>query len=168
MFETDLRPKEIANQFLGILRASIESPEDELPKVVPDADYRSTFLKLTRSLAPTPTGERFTQLDIRSADETRALTLVPATRTAVSAAIREIRTSSPAEPEAEETIRGVLRGLHLDKDWIEITVGEDHLKINQVGEAVDDVIGPMVNRSVVVRVVKVGERFHFRDIEADE
>ena len=166
MFKANPSPKEIADQFLSILRASIESPEDELPEVVPDADYRSTFLKLTRNL--TPTGKRFTQLDIRSADETHALTLVPATRTAVSAAIRANKPSSATEPETEKTLHGVLRALHLDRDWIEITVGEDHLKINQVGEAVDDVIGPMVNRPVVVRVVQAGESWHFRDIEVDE
>ena len=47
-------------------------------------------------------------------------------------------------------------------------VGNDSVKINHVGDAVDDAIGPMVNRSVVVRAVRSGEELHFRDIEADE
>ena len=163
MFRAEPSPKKIADQFLSILRASIESPEDELPEVVPDADYRSTFLELTRSL--TPTGKKFTQLDIRSADETHALTLVPATRTAVSAAIRANKPSLVGQPKTEKTLRGVLRALHLDQDWIEITIGEDHLKIKQVGEAVDDVIGPMVNRPVVVQVVQAEKTTTFETLK---
>ena len=68
----------------------------------------------------------------------------------------------------EESIVGVLRAVHLDRDWIELTVGNDHIRITQVGEAVDDVIGPMVNHSVVVRVVRESEnRLLFRDIEEE-
>lgn len=160
-------PKEIVDHFLSILRASIEAPEDELPELVPDADYRGTFLKLTRNLAPT--GKGFGQLDIRSASETRTLSLLPSTRAAVSQAIRVGRPTTPAEPEAEQTIRGVLRALHLDEDWIEVTVGAEHLRVDQVGETVDDVIGPMVNHPVVVQVVRdMRGRLHFRDIEADD
>jgi len=161
----DLRPKEVSDQFLKILRASAEAPEDELPELVPDSDYRSTFLKLTRSLAPT--GKRFSQLDIRSATETRTLTLVPSTREAVRQAIRASRTP-PTERKEEQTIRGLLRALHLDKDWIEITVGDKHTRVTNVGEVVDDIIGPMVNHPVIVQVVRDARgKFHFLDIESD-
>lgn len=171
MFEaTDPRPKEIADKFLDILKASIESPEDTLPDVVQDADYRDTFLKLTRSLAPT--GKGFNQLDIRSTAENSTITLDPTTRAVVTAAIRKHRSSSCAEPEPEsktEQIRGILRALHLDRDWIEILEGTERIKIDQVGEAVDDVIGPMVNRLVIVQIVRDPDgSCHFRDIEADE
>jgi len=161
------RPKEVADHFLAILRASVEAPEAELPELVPDADYRGTFLKLTRNLAPT--GKRFGQLDIRSASETRILSLLPGTRATVSQAIRATRQSTTAEPEGERTIRGVLRALHLDEDWIEVTVDTEHMRIDRVGEAVDDVIGPMVNHPVLVQVVQDARgRLHFRDIEADD
>ena len=171
MFEaTDPRPKEIADKFLDILKASIESPEDTLPDVVQDADYRDTFLKLTRSLAPT--GKGFNQVDIRSTAENSTITLDPTTRAVVTAAIRKHRSSSCAEPEPEsktEQIRGILRALHLDRDWIEISEGTERIKIDQVGEAVDDVIGPMVNRLVIVQIVRDRDgSCHFRDIEADE
>ena len=161
------RPKDIADHFLSILRATIEAPEQELPELVPDADYRGTFLKLTRNLAPT--GKRFSQLDIRSATDTRTISLVPSTRSGVSHTIRASRTTAPAEPEAEEEIRGTLRALHLDEDWIEVTVDGEHLRVDKVGETVDDVIGPMVNRPVVVQIVRdTRGRLHFRDIEAED
>jgi hypothetical protein len=161
------RPQEVVDQFLRILRASAEAPEEELPVLVPDSEYRSTFLKLTRNLAPK--GKSFSQLEVRSAADTRSVSLVPSTRAAVGQAIRTARPALPAADEQEQTIRGVLRAVHLDQDWIEVTVDTDHVRIDHVGEAVDDVIGPMVNHAVVVQVTRDGRgKLHFRDIETDE
>ena len=168
MFHSDEpRPVEIAKTFLNIVRACIEAPEEELPEIVPDGEYRGTFLKLTRNLAPS--GKRFDQLDIRSADETRTLTLVPSTRTLVNQAIRASRPAVETQPETEDTIRGALRALHLDEDWIEVAVDDRLVRIDQVVETVDDVIGPMVNHPVIVQVVRDHQgRLHFRDIETDD
>ena len=164
------RPKEIADKFLDILKASIESPDAALVDVVQEADYRDTFLKLTRSLAPT--GKGYHQLDIRFAAEDRTITLDQSTRDAVTAAIRAQRFSLHSKTDSESTmeqIQGVLRAVHLDRDWIEVVVGTESIKIGEVSEAVDDVIGPMVNRPVIAHVVQdSGGRYHFRDIEVDE
>ena len=66
------------------------------------------------------------------------------------------------------SLRGILRAVHLDQDWLEVTVDNSHLRVDRVGEAVDDVIGPMVNKAVIVRVVTdVRGRHHFRDMEPD-
>ena len=69
----------------------------------------------------------------------------------------------------EEILTGVLRALDLDRDWLEVTIDLDHIRIEQVGDAVDDLIGPMVNRPVIVHVMKdpQGRRL-FRDIESAE
>ncbi len=159
---------DVAKRFLKILRASAEDPEDGLPEVVPDEIYRSTFLKLTRNLAPT--GKTFGQLEIRAPEEARPITLVPTTRRSIGEVVLKTRRrqADVAQP-AEETVRGVLRGVHLDEDWLEITVDGQHVRIVQVGEAVDDVIGPMVNRPVILQiVVDTRGRRLFRDIEPDE
>jgi hypothetical protein len=42
------------------------------------------------------------------------------------------------------------------------------VRVNGLAEAVDDVIGPMVNRKVVVQVRRQGKRFGFFDIEIEE
>jgi hypothetical protein len=167
LFDADEpRPKEVADKFLSILRASAEAPQEELPLLVPNPDYRSTFLKLTRSLAPT--GKSFSQLEVRSATQTHAVTLRPSTRAVVSEAIRAARPSL-ANGDEHLTIKGLLRAVHLDQDWIEVTEDADHVRIDQVGEVVDDVIGPMVNRSVLVHVTRDDRgKFHFRDIETNE
>ena len=163
----DPTAKKVADHFLLILRASSEAPQEELPALVPDPDYRTTFLKLTRSLAPT--GKRFGKLDVRSADEAQAVSLVPSTRAAVGQAIRASRPEAVEEREEPQTLLGILRALHLDHDWIEVTVGEEHKRVEGVGEAVDDVIGPMVNHAVSVQVVRDARgTLRFRDIELDE
>ena len=52
-FREDLRPDLVASHFLNILKASVKDDQEELTKIVPQADYRNVFLKLSRNLAPT-------------------------------------------------------------------------------------------------------------------
>ncbi len=166
MFDiSDMSPKQIVDRLFGILQACAESPGEGLLDAVPDDDYRNTFLKLTRDLAPT--GKGFSQLDLRTADSPRAIVLVPNIRYAINDVIRA---SYPRSPDEEDVvIRGVLRALHLDSDWIEIgTKDDNNLRIDQAGDEVDDRIGPMVNHQVVVYATQIGDKFNFLDIEADE
>ena len=78
---------------------------------------------------------------------------------------------------ASDQLRNLLHSIWSEKAreqagvqyWIEILEGTERIKIDQVGEAVDDVIGPMVNRPVIVQIVRDPDgSCHFRDIEADE
>jgi hypothetical protein len=72
---------------------------------------------------------------------------------------------------ANETIRGTLRALHLDKDWLEVATTDNppqHLKIEEAGDVLDDVVGPMVNRLVHVSVIRRGKRLVYQDIELEE
>lgn len=172
--QPDLFPRQeptstdVARRFLEIVRASVEDPDEALPAVVPGEDYRTTFLKLTRNLAPT--GKTFGELEVRTSDERRPITLIPTTRRALGDAVRRASRASP-DPisPTEEPLRGVLRAVHLDDDWLEITVDGELMRIVEVGDTVDDVIGPMVNRPVLVRVVRDARgRKLFRDIEPEE
>ena len=167
MFDAnDMLPKQIIDKSFSILQACAESPRDRLLEAVQDVNYRNTFLKITRDLAPTEKENRFRRLDIRSVDAGHPVILVPATREAINDVIKESR---PSLPDGEETeIRGVLRALHLDEDRIEVIDGPNNWRIEGAKEEVDDRIGPMVNRSVVVQTVRTGNRMHFIDIEADE
>jgi hypothetical protein len=159
---------DVADRFLKILRASAEDPEEALPEVVPDESYRSTFLKLTRNLAPT--GKTFSQLEVRASDQARPITLMPTTRRAINEAVRKTTRHQPDDANRmEEPLRGVLRAVHLDEDWLEVTVEGQLVRIVEVREAVDDVIGPMINRPVILRTVRDARgRRLFRDIEPEE
>jgi len=167
LFEARPTAREISSQFLAILRASVDDPDTTLPRIVPDQDYRGTFLKLTRNLAPT--GTKFEEMEIIVPDEGQSVTLGPSTRKVIAESLR--RQAPRAEPPDLHSValQGVLRAVHLDQDWLEITVADQNVRVSDVGEIVDDVIGPMMNRPVTVHaVVDPKSRYHFRDIESGE
>lgn len=174
LFE-DAVPKveKVTKKFLEIVKGSAEDPEGELAKVVPDPGYRSTFLKLTRNLAPT--GKSFGKLEIKSVGDIdfRPIVLMPGSREAINDTLKKsTKPRQPSEQEEPFQIRGILRALHLDEDWLEVhTTGEtpESIHIHDTGDVIDDVVGPMVNRPVIVDVVKGRKgRLNFRDIQSDE
>jgi hypothetical protein len=158
---------EIASHFLSILRASLEDPEGELLDIVPDKDYQNTFIKLTRNIVPT--GKSYEEMVVRAADGTRPISLIPAFREDLNKNLRSRRRGSLGEDNIQEqTFQGILRALDIERDWLELIVNDKHIKIIKIGDAVDDVIGPMVNRPVIVKAINKKNHFEFLDIEPDE
>lgn len=166
--------EKVATTFLHIIKATADDPEDALAQVVPDPEYRVTFLKLARNLAPT--GQGFSQLELKpvSAPDTRPIILLPGSREAINHTLKKQRTSPPDASAREEVqLRGVLRALHLDQDWLEITIdsstGQKPIRIYDAGETVDDVVGPMMNRGVIIDASVTRDGRHLlRDIQAAE
>jgi hypothetical protein len=70
--------------------------------------------------------------------------------------------------EGEEEVVGTLRALDLDKDFLDVVVNGQGMHIVGLGDAMDDVIGPMVNKTVRVQIVRRTKENRFRDIELDE
>jgi hypothetical protein len=163
--ESGPHPEQVAEHFISVLRASSEDPAGLLPQLVPAEDYRSTFLKLARNLAPTE--KSFGAVEVRESREISPVVLIPETRTTINSALRP-KAAADGELAENRELRGVLRALHLDKDWLELWVDGRLVRVNGLAEAVDDVIGPMVNRKVVVQVQRHGRRLSFSDIEIDE
>lgn len=168
------RPKveRVTATFFRVLRASAGDPEHELPIVVPDTQYREAFLSLSRNLAPT--GKTFERLEVRDAGAPReaVVSFAIETRKQLNAALRKAKPAQEAVPAGEQVlIQGVLRAVHLDQDWLEISTADtppSHIRVDEAGDVLDDVIGPMVNRRVVVTAVRRGLKHLYRDIEIDE
>jgi hypothetical protein len=98
---------------------------------------------------------------------------MPGSREAINDTLK--KETPPRQPSIQQEtiqIRGILRALHLDKDWLEVhTTGEnpESIKIHDAGDVIDDLVGPMVNRPIIVDAVKGrGGRLNFRDIQSDE
>jgi hypothetical protein len=165
--DTTPRAENVALHFMSILKASTEDPLDSLAQLVPAEDYRATFLKLTRNLAPT--GKNFTEVEVRASEETRGVSLVPQSRKTISQALKP-KIEGPVSPEEKEVeLRGILRALHLEKDWLELIVEGHSVHIDGLDDAVDDVIGPMVNKPVIVRANRRKQgRLRFIDIETED
>jgi hypothetical protein len=167
LFPTDDPEPEVLTQtFLAILRTASEGPVEALEALVPMDDYQETFLKMTRNLAPG--GTVFKQIEIRDAGDRNPIVLSTASRKLITDMLRSLGPPSQALEDNEETVlRGVLRALHLDEDWIEVAVDGDLKRVSGVSAVVDDVIGPMVNHEVRVRV-RPGRRNVFIDIEQED
>lgn len=162
-FKEDVEPERIAQHFLEIVSASSGEDTVELERLVPDENYRTTFLKLARNLAPT--GKTCERIELRASGEARPVGLDAGARANINQQLR-LKSSQPStENTIPEELRGTLRALHLDKDWLDIVVDGASMHIEGLQDAVDDVIGPMVNRSVIVRVVRVSKKLKFVDIE---
>lgn len=168
MFKATVDPNAIAERFLAVLRATVSSDPAQLSLLVPDEGYRSTFLKLARNLAPT--GKSFERLEIRSATDNNPVALQPENRKVINAALKSMaKPESNAVGATEVVLHGILRAVNLDKDWIEVSVDGKSHHISGLADALDDVIGPMVNRRVTVRARRgPAQGYQFGDIELDE
>lgn len=166
MFEQrTISPDLVASTFMAILQSASTAPEEALPEIVPDSEYQSAFLKLTRNLAPT--GKSFTQLEIRSSSLEEPVLLTSESRKAISGTIRG--RSVVSDKRRTETLHGVLRAVHLENDWLDLLVDGKLVRVQDLGEALDDVIGPMVNHTVnVLAGVDAKGTYHFQDIELED
>lgn len=165
----------ITDKFIQIIDAASREDVQDLENIVPNEDYRKLFLKMTRNLAPT--GKTYDKLEIKPSgtSSVEKVILVPDSRSVVSKMIKAVSSLRHEIVGAEEEVRlvGTLRGLHLDKDWIEVTIvdqeQEQHIKVTKTGEVIDDMVGPMVNRRVVVDALRTPEgTYLFQDIQIDE
>lgn len=161
----DVEPERLTETFLSIVQAGASDPES-LDRIVPDASYRKTLLKLTQNLAPT--GKAFESIELRGPSDLTPIVLTTESRKHIREHLRPPAVTSNL---TEEVISGVLRAVHLEKDWLEIVPSSGPaLKVTSVGEVVDDVIGPMINHAVKVTVRRDPKRpttYSFVDIEMD-
>jgi hypothetical protein len=125
-------------------------------------------LKLSRNLAPT--GKTFDSIELRAATSETPISLTPEARTAINHTLKKSRpVDTQVAGDIEEELTGTLRALDLEKEFLNVIIDGQALHIVGLGDAMDDVIGPMVNKSVKVRVVRGSKGpIRFRDIELDE
>lgn len=59
----------------------------------------------------------------------------------------------------------------MDEDWLEVVRSDEPnepVKFTQAGDALDDVVGPMINRQVTVTAVRRKDKLLYLDIESVE
>lgn len=169
----DFMPKveEVTQNFLDVVAASGIKDQEYIERIVPDKDYRESFLKLSRNLAPT--GKSFNRLEIKSSTDLESpIIFLPESRKTINDNLKVYKIKiAKDEFISEKQFIGVLRGLQLDSDWIEINIPEENktIRIHQTGEVIDDIVGPMVNHRVIVDVaIKSDGKYFFRDIQSEE
>ncbi len=159
------RPDDVIDLSASVLAAGVFSPHTKLPQLVDDPSYRKTFLELARDLSPT--GRRHTSVEIDSESLDHRVTLNPDTRAFLTDTLRAY--AMPENSDDTQEITGILRGVQLDNDWLDVVVDGTGTKVYGVRESVDDLIGPMMNRPVIVTVTRSDSASpRFVDIELDE
>jgi hypothetical protein len=161
--------EDITQQFMHIVRTATQESREDLEHTIPDPDYRSGFIEMSRNLAPT--GKTFTRLEITSTiDPDTSVVLFPESREVLNTMLRRERENMDTALQ-EEQIVGILRALHLDADWLTI-VPEAGLpiRIYQTGDVIDDIVGSMVNQRVIASVAfnQSNGRYLYRDIQLEE
>jgi hypothetical protein len=171
--ELEIKVEQLSQRFLQIIKATAEDPEESLKEVVPDSQYRQTFLKLARQLAPA--GKSYERLSVRAnaQPEMEPIVFEAGARQTIGSAMRkQFPQAVDAQGTAPAQFHGILRALHLDQDWIELAVTEggkdQHIKVYGAGDEVDDILGPMVNHDVVVDVLQAKGKYMFKDIQPAE
>ena len=169
----DFMPKveEVTQKFMDVVAASGIKDQEYIERIIPDKEYRESFLKLSRNLAPT--GKSFNRLEIKSSSDLESpIIFLPESRKAINDNLKIYKKKIPKDEFiSEKQFIGVLRGLQLDSDWIEINIPEENktIRIHQAGEVIDDIVGPMVNHRVIVDVaIKSDGKYVFRDIQSEE
>lgn len=166
-FRHQVSPDDVALKFLTILKAATEDEARAMTDIIPDSQYRSTFLKLTRNLAPT--GNVFERMEIKHSGYPEGVLLVPQNRVSINKLLKPAADKSVQVDQQQVDLSGILRAVHLDKDWIELISDGKLIHISGVKETVDDVIGPMINKPVTVKVIRHSEQnWQFIDIERIE
>ena len=151
-----------------ILAAASQSPNARLLEIVPDADYRRSFLKITKDLIPDDQG--FRRLEVRTPSEEVPIVLRSASREIVTDAIKRLDAGAEQDGELPEglEISGIVRNVH--SGWIEVDL--DETTIHRIAGPNDDLaaqIGKLLNQKITLSVQRDQvNKLRSRDInEAD-
>jgi hypothetical protein len=122
-FKENLQPELVARHFFEILEATTSEDPKQLENVVPKAEYRTVFLKLSRNLAPT--GKKFDSIEFRTNTGNTQVALTPQARSTINETLKSSRRPPDGDKvyEAEEEeVSGILRAVDLDKDFLDVIV----------------------------------------------
>jgi hypothetical protein len=165
-FMKEIDPERVVRELLDIVRAGTSEDFEPLERLVPQQDYRDAFVKLTKTLAPPLKNREFDILEVRAMGEQQGVLLGPETRKVLQKRVKKVEGATD-EYTVPETISGVLRGLHLDEDWIEIVHDHDVTRISGLQDTLEDVIGPMTNRRVAATVVRSRKKKSTKLVDID-
>lgn len=140
-------PAQLSEGLFKFLECLTAGTKKDLEDLVPQSDYRRALLQLTRNIVPG--GKRIREIGIYRTKQDRLESVY--LTDALPSRIREAIPTQRPPAEEHTSYRGVLRALHLDRNWLTLTLEDGtHITCDTVHEMLDDVVGPMVNRHVLV------------------
>jgi len=163
----------VSTSVVKMMRLLSSGTEEDVEEFIPDESYRMAFTRLIRNIAPTKKGAEEVEVRrISGGDVAEKVSLVRDTRQKINDILK---TTGDDEDTTAAELRGVLRALHLDNNWIELALAPEgaHQRCETPPETLDEVVGPMVNRSVVVfgrwkRRMGHKDKIILKEIDLDE
>ena len=149
---------------MAVLRAAIGG-KDTITAALDNPEYHKTMLRLVRNLAPT--GKSYQNIRFRVPGEKSGMYLSTDDRKSLAGVLRPESTDKRTKEELK-VIVGVLRAVDLDEDYLEIATDTGRIEVKGLTDMVDDVIGPMVNKTVTVDVAVIKGKHKFRDIQVND
>ena len=150
--QPSIEARQVTDKLFQFLEAVSTGSRDSVELSVPDPRYRRALLQLVQNVSPR--GKRLEEIALYRATEgaPQAVYLTSALPGRIRKVLPEREVEQGDEP---EELRGVLRALHLDENWLELIlpVG-DHERCDTMPDMLDDVVGPMVNQEVIVSGVR--------------
>jgi hypothetical protein len=163
-----ISPTQITDWLFRLIRAispsaaTLEEP-NQVDQLIPDKQYKQALLKLARNIVPD--GHRVKEIEFATqrADVTERVLFHAGARYRIR---DNLDVDEPIGLSGEVT--GTLRAVHLDKGWLDVVKEDGQPQRCWIkGEVLDDVVGPMLNKKVLVWggwTAKMG-RFNLVDIE---
>lgn len=167
-FDGQLQVDAITETFLQIVKASSDEDRSRLEEIVLDSEYVPVLRRLTQSLRPKRNQDGVVKIYSYDFPEEIVLERLESYSVPVRESVRLSSMDLKAYLDEPAEISGILRALDLDRDWLELVDRGITIKIYGLHDMVDDYIGPLVNRKVIVTVSSRGKRFLFIDIRPTE
>lgn len=161
-------PSDISSMLLNIVRAvspTTVAPVISVRDLVPDPGYRQAMLKLVRNIVPD--GRRVREIEFGAAHEGKPETAL--LHMGATTRIQDYLQPQGPDNQRRDSVRGVLRAVNLDAKSVRILQDNGSgIPCRIVGEILDDVVGPMLNRHIVARGQWTPKAvFRIEDIELD-
>ena len=163
-------PAELSDAIFDFYDQLTTGDPNQIEKMIPQPEYRKAFLQLTNNIAPR--GKRVREIGLY---RTRNKTLQKVYLTdALPERVKKIIPKPQEQDKQKEyQLSGNLRAVHLDENWLELTLSnEAHEKCFTLPDMLDEVVGPMVNRKVIVKGPRIrrgkGEPLLVHEIEPSE
>ncbi len=141
-------PQDVSEILFKFLRCLTNKYDyDKIEELVPQIDYRKALLQLTRNISPG--GRRIKEIGIyrKYDDKVQSIYLTDV----LPARIKEVIPKETREYEKQKELRGILRALDLNKNFLVLTLHDGRKERCDIpSDMLDDVVGPMVNRDVII------------------
>ncbi len=163
-------PTELSDAIFGFYDRLTAGDPTQIETFVPQTEYRKALLLLTRNISPR--GRRVREIALYRTRKEKIQSVY--FTDALTERVKQVLPKPPRDEERQELqLRGSLRALHLDENWLELTLPNGvHEKCFTLPDMLDDVVGPLVNRQVIVRGPKArrgrGEHLLVQQIELAE